>query len=82
MPKFLDHHAAVALPAQMMQQAVADIKAGKKNTFGIVPLNGIAGKSDAWCLLEAPNADVVHKYHEAMGIKLEKGQVYEVQTFV
>ncbi|MBI4199933.1 MAG: hypothetical protein HY535_05635 [Chloroflexi bacterium] len=82
MPKFLDHHKAIQLPPNVLQQAVADIKSGKVNQLGIKALNAFSGKSDAWCLLEAPNADAVCKYHEGMGLKLPKGDVVEVQTLV
>ncbi|MBI4329194.1 MAG: DUF4242 domain-containing protein [Chloroflexi bacterium] len=82
MPVYLDHHAAVQLPPAVVQQLVSEIKAKKKAQDGTVPLNVLAGKNDTFCLTEAPNADVVHKHHEALGIKLDKGQIYEVQTLV
>ncbi len=82
MAKYLDHHGAVNLPPDVAKQLVADAKARKKDQFGVVHLNAFLGKSDAWCLSEAPSADVVHKAHEAMGIRLDKGQIYEVNILV
>jgi len=82
MPKYLDHHAAVNLPPAVAQQVVAAIKAKTKDKHGVVHLNAFMGKSDAWCLSEAPNADAVCKAHEEVGLKLDKGNVVEVQSMV
>ncbi|MBI4233516.1 MAG: DUF4242 domain-containing protein [Chloroflexi bacterium] len=82
MPKYLDHHKAVQLPPQVAQQLVADIKAGKAAPDGVKPINAFMSKGEMWCLAEAPNADTVHKHHEALGIKVGKGDIVEVQTLV
>ena len=83
MPKFLDHHKAVDLPPAMVQQLVSQIKSGKADANGIRPINDFIGKNgEGWCFVEAPNADVVHKLHESMGIKLAKGDIVEVTTLV
>ena len=84
MPKYLDHHKAVQLPPQVAQMVLAQIKAGKADpATGIKPLNGFTGTNgEGWCLMEAPNADVVCKMHEGLGIKLDKGNVVEVTTYV
>ena len=83
MPKYLDHHKAVQLPPQVAEQIVAQIKSGKADANGIRPINDFMGTNgEAWCLVEAPNADVVHQIHESLGIKLDKGDIVEVTTLV
>lgn len=84
MPKYLDHHAAVQLPPQVVQQMVDQIKSGRPDENGIRPINDFIATdgSQAWCLTEAPNPGVVHKVHEALGLKLGPGDVIEVMTLV
>jgi hypothetical protein len=81
MPKYLDHHRAVAMDPKVMQQVISSIKSGQAIN-GVKPLNGFAAKDEAWCLCEAPNADAVRKVHEAYGLKGTEVSVTEVQTFV
>ncbi len=84
MPKYLDHHARLPnLPPQVMQQMTQSVKAGKKDQFGVKPLNVfLSNAGQGWCLTEAPSADAVCKSHEAMGITLALGDVHEVQSLV
>ncbi|MBI2935647.1 MAG: hypothetical protein HYY31_02390 [Chloroflexi bacterium] len=82
MPRYLDHHKAVNLSPDMTKQVVADMKAGKV-TNGIKPLNGFIAKNEAWCLIEAPNAQAVHNLHKVVyGLDLGPGDVVEVQSLV
>ena len=83
MPIYLDHHKPPqGITPEGVKLIVADIKA-KKVTNGIRPINGFIGKNDAWCLTEAPNAEAVHKLHEAAyKQKLGPGDVIEVQSLV
>lgn len=81
MPKYLDHHKPPKnMTPAMMQQMKESM--GKTDQFGAKHLNVIMGKDEVWCLSEAPNAEAVHKGHEAMGIKLGHGDVTEVTTLV
>ena len=82
MAKYLDHHKMVDLPKQAVEQLLANIKSGRADKDGVRPINLIMGKGEMWCLTEAPNAAVVEKHHEAMGLKLGKGDIVEVSTLV
>ena len=53
MPKYMGHHATMPIPPEMAQALVAKMRSGEEKT---------------WCLTEAPNAEAVHKGHEAMGV--------------
>ena len=83
MPIYLDHHKPPqGMTPESVKMLVADIKA-KKVTNGIRPVNGFVGKSDAWCLIEAPNPQAVHNLHEAVyKLNLGPGDVVEVQSLV
>jgi hypothetical protein len=80
MPKFLDHHPTTPMPPEMAQVIAGKIQSGEPDEHGTVALNVIVGEDETWCLVEAPNADAVHKGHEAIGIKLGAGDIAEVQT--
>ena len=80
MPRFLDHHPTTPMPPEMGPAISEKIKSGKADEHGTVALNVIVGQDETWCLADAPNADAVHKGHEAIGIKLGAGDVVEVQT--
>ena len=81
MPKFLDHHKVVST-AEMVEQSRKAIRAGTVAPNGVKGLNGFVAKGESWCLTEAPNAQAVHQYHEAIGIKMGAGDVVEVTTIV
>lgn len=84
MAKFLDYHAKMPqMPPEAVKAVQADIKAGRPDTFGVKPLNAFVSKGGmGWCFTEAPSADAVCKSHEAKGIKLGKGEVHEVMSYV
>lgn len=85
MPKYIDYHPKLPpLPPEAVQQMVQKVKAGKADQYGVKALNAYLNPKEgkAWCLTEAPNADAVCKSHEALGFKLEKNEVSEVQSLV
>ena len=82
MPKFIDHHATMPMPPEMAQAVAEQLKAGQRDENGVVGLNAFVGESETWCLTDAPNAEAVHKGHEAMGINLGPGDVTEVSALV
>ena len=84
MPKYLDHHKVPAgITPEAIKQMTADIKAGKVGPGGVKALNSFIGKNEAWCFVEAPNAQAVHKLHEdGYKLKLGPGDVVEVTSFV
>ncbi len=83
MPQFLDHHRAPGPPPQeIVSQIADDLKAGG-HTDPATGVKGIAwmySNNEQWCVTEAPNPDAVHKYHEAMGVQLDRGEITEVNV--
>ena len=80
MPKFMDHHPMPAVSPEMAAQIQASIASGRVDQFGVKGLSVFMGEGEAWCVSEAADVDAVCKSHEALGIKLERGQVAQVQS--
>ena len=83
MPKFLDVHPTNAdMPPEVVEGIIQKLKAGQPDENGTVALNVFVANNVTTCYAEAPNAEAVHKSHEAMGLKLGPGDVKEVQALV
>ena len=81
MPKFMDYHEHLQLPAEAIEQITEDTKNAKADQFGVRQVelfHNADGK--VYCLLDAPDADAVRKQHEAIGVPC--GEVHEVQSLL
>lgn len=81
MPRFMDFHEDLKLPADAIVQITQDTEEGKADEFGVRQLelyHNPDGK--VYCLLEAPDADAVRRHHEALGVPC--GQVHEVTSLL
>jgi hypothetical protein len=77
MPKFMDFHDNLQLPAEAIEQIAQDTKSAKADEFGVRQLelfHNAEGK--VYCLLDAPDEDSVRRHHEALGVSC--GDVHEV----
>lgn len=77
MPRFMDFHNDLKLPAEAIEQITRDTKEGQSDQFGVRQVelfHNADGK--VYCLLEAPDADAVRHHHEALGVPC--GDVHEV----
>ncbi|MCL2395105.1 MAG: DUF4242 domain-containing protein [Acidimicrobiaceae bacterium] len=78
MPRFMDYHDDLKLPAEAIDQITSDTKEGKADQFGVRQIelfHNADGK--VYCLLEAPDADAVRHHHEALGVPC--GDIHEVE---
>jgi hypothetical protein len=77
MPRFMDFHSDLRLPAEAIIQLTQDTKDAKSDQFGVRQVE-LFHNSDGqvYCLLDAPDAEAVRHHHEALGI--ECGEVHEV----
>jgi Protein of unknown function (DUF4242) len=78
MPRFMDFHDDLQLPAAAIEQITQDTKDAKADQFGVTQVelfHNADGK--VYCLLEAPDAEAVRHHHEAIGVPC--GDVHEVQ---
>jgi hypothetical protein len=73
----MDFHNDLKLPPEAIDQLTQDTEQQKSDQFGVRQVD-LFYNSDgqAYCLLEAPDADAVRRHHEALG--LECGDVHEV----
>lgn len=77
MPRFMDFHDHLNLPAEAIEQITADTKGEVADRFGVRQIelyHNADGK--VYCLLEAPSAEAVRQHHEALGV--DCGEVHEV----
>lgn len=78
MPKFMDFHDDLTLPDDAIQQFTQDTKVAKVDEFGVRQIelyHNPDGK--VYCLLEAPDAEAVHRHHQALGVPC--GDVHQVE---
>ena len=77
MPRFMDFHPELKLPAEAIVQITQDTKNGTTDEFGVCQVELFHNQDgQVYCLLEAPDADAVRHHHEALGIAC--GDVHEV----
>ena len=77
MPRFMDFHEDLKLPADAIEQIAQGTRDGATDQFGVRQVelyHNADGK--VYCLLEGPDEDAVRKHHEAIGVSC--GQVNRV----
>ena len=77
MPRFMDFHEDLKLPAEAIEQIAQGTRDGATDQFGVRQVelyHNADGK--VYCLLEGPDEDAVRKHHEAIGVSC--GQVNRV----
>lgn len=81
MPKFMDFHDNLTLPAQAIAEIGQGTRDGVSDDFGVRQLElyyNAEGK--VYCLLEAPDEDAVRKHHAALGVPC--GPVHRVESLL
>lgn len=77
MPRFMDFHEDLKLPAEAIDQITQDTKDGKSDQFGVRQIELFHNpEGQVYCLLEAPSAEAVRQHHEALGVSC--GDVHQV----
>jgi hypothetical protein len=77
MPKFMDFHDDLKLPAEAVSQITQDTKDEKADEFGVRQIELFHNsEGQVYCLLEAPDAEAVRSHHAAIGVPC--GDVHEV----
>ena len=77
MPRFMDFHEDLKLPAEAIAQIAEDTRNGTADEFGVrqVQLYHNAD-GQVYCLLDGPDEDAVRKHHAALGVSC--GDVHRV----
>ena len=81
MPVFMDQHDG-GIPPEMVGPITEKVNGGQADQFGSKALNVYWSDSETFCLSEAPDAESVHKSHQAIGINLEGGAIRQVNSAV
>ena len=79
MPKFMDYHGDLKLPADAIHSIGQGAKAGAKDEFGVRQIelyHNPDGK--VYCLLEAPDEEAVRKHHAALHVPV--GEIHRVNS--
>ena len=77
MPRYMDFHQDLKLPAEAIEQIADDTRNAKADQFGVrqVELYHNAD-GNVYCLLDGPDEDAVRKHHAALGV--DCGDVHRV----
>ena len=69
MPRFMDFHQDLKLPAEAIAQIAEDTRNAEADRFGVRQIelyHNPEGK--VYCLLEAPDEEAVRQHHAALGV--------------
>jgi hypothetical protein len=77
MPRFMDYHDDLKLPAEAIEQIAQGARDGVADQFGVRQVelyHNPDGK--VYCLLEGPDEDAIRKHHEALNVPC--GDIHQV----
>ena len=77
MPRFMDFHEDLKLPAEAIDQIADDTRNGRADQFGVRQVelyHNADGK--VYCLLEGPDEEAIRNHHAALDVPC--GDVHEV----
>lgn len=81
MPRFVDYHEDLFLPDEAVRQLAQDTKDERADQFGVRQVELFYNATgQAYCLLDAPDAEAVRRHHDALGLPC--GEVHEVQQLL
>jgi hypothetical protein len=79
MPRFMDSHEDLKLPADAIAQIAQDARNGTADQFGVRQVelyHNPEGK--VYCLLDGPDEEAIRRHHAALGVPC--GDVHEVNS--
>ncbi len=79
MPRYMDFHQDLKLPAEAIEHIAEDTRNAKADQFGVrqVELYHNAD-GNVYCLLDGPDEDAIRQHHAALGVPC--GDVHEVDS--
>lgn len=79
MPRFMDFHDDLKLPAEAIEQIAEDTRKSKADQFDVRQIELYHNPEGAvYCLLEGPDAESIRQHHAALGVPC--GEVHEVNS--
>ena len=77
MPRFMDFHADLTLPAEAIAQIADDTRNERADAFGVRQVELYHNpEGQVYCLLDGPDEDAIRKHHAALGV--DCGAVHRV----
>ncbi|MDP6549271.1 MAG: DUF4242 domain-containing protein, partial [Dehalococcoidia bacterium] len=81
MPKFMDAHADLKLPPEMVEQLRKEATEKQADRFGVTQLELYYNQDGlVYCLLDAPNEQAVRDHHQEVGVAC--GDVHQVDSLL
>src|SRR5580700_2359578 len=69
MPRFMDYHQDLKLPAEAIAQIAEDTRNGKADEFGVRQIELYHNaEGQVYCLLEGPDEESIRRHHAALGV--------------
>ena len=79
MPRFMDFHPDLKLPADAIDQIADDTRHGRADQFGVRQLELYHNaEGQVYCLLDGPDKEAIRRHHAALGVPC--GDVHQVDT--
>jgi hypothetical protein len=78
-PRFMDFHEDLKLPAEAIEQIAEDTRGERADQFGVRQIelyHNADGK--VYCLLEGPDEEAIRQHHAALGVSC--GEVHQVDS--
>ena len=79
MPRFMDFHQDLKLPAEAIEQIADDARHGRADQFGVLQVD-LYHNADGrvYCLLDGPDEQAIRAHHAALGVPC--GHVHQVDS--
>ena len=79
MPRFMDFHQDLKLPAEAIEQIADDARHGRADQFGVLQVD-LYHNADGrvYCLLDGPDEQAIRAHHAALGVPC--GDVHQVDS--
>ena len=69
MPRFMDFHQDLKLPAEAIAQIAEDTRNGTADELGVRQVEFYHNADgQVYCLLDGPDEDAIRKHHAALGV--------------
>ena len=69
MPRFMDFHEDLKLPAEAIAQITDDTRNERADEFGVRQVELYHNsEGQVYCLLEGPDEEAIRKHHAALGV--------------
>jgi uncharacterized protein DUF4242 len=79
MPRFMDFHQDLKLPAEAIAQIADDTRYGRADRFGVRQIELYHNPDgQVYCLLEGPDEEAIRRHQAALGVP--RGDVHQVDS--